>query len=250
MRLCSKINLYLLKWELASKDILMKTIGLIGGMSYQSTITYYKAINEEISARLGGLNSAKCVLYSVNFNDIEPLQRKDKWEEAGKILLDAANSLRLGGADFIVLCTNTMHKVAPAIKEAGLPLLHIATATADEIKKQKINKIALLGTRYTMTQDFYTNELKNAGLDVILPKASDIDLINDVIFSELCKGVIKESSKHEFMRIIDELGMAGAGGVILGCTEIGLLVKNSDTKLKIFDTTLIHAKTAVNFALE
>ncbi|BCX80174.1 aspartate/glutamate racemase family protein [Campylobacter sp. 19-13652] len=227
----------------------MKIIGLIGGMSYQSTITYYQAINEGVAARLGGLSSAKCVIYSVDFASIESFQRAGKWDEAGAVLLDAARQVTAAGADFVLLCTNTMHKIASILSANGINLLHIATATAERIKRDGVRRVGLLGTKYTMTQDFYKGELERAGLDVIVPEGADVDLINDIIFNELCKGEIKESSRREFVRIIGQLDVAGADGVILGCTEIGLLVSAPDTPLRLYDTTLIHAEAAVRLAL-
>ncbi len=228
----------------------MKTIGLIGGMSWESTVPYYQIINEEVKNRLGGLHSAKIVLYSVEFDEIEKCQSSGDWDKSAIILGNAAKGLEAAGADFILICTNTMHKVAPQIASAiHVPLIHIADATADELEKHHIRKIALLGTKYTMTQDFYKQKLINRSFDVIVPEDEDIEIINHIIFHELCVGEIKDHSRKEFQRVIDQLREKGAEGVILGCTEIGLLIHSSDSSLPIFDTTKIHAKRAVEIAL-
>lgn len=228
----------------------MKTIGLIGGMSWESTIPYYRIINEVVKEQLGGLHSARCILYSVEFAEIEALQTLGDWEKSGEILGDAARRLQEAGADFIVICTNTMHKVAPKVQSMiTIPLLHIAEVTADALKEKNINSVALLGTKYTMLQDFYKVKLEEAGVNVLIPGERDIEYINDVIFKELCLGVINNAAKQEFLRIIKELSGNGAQGAILGCTEIGLLVKQEDTAVPLFDTTLIHAKAAAIAAL-
>ena len=229
----------------------MKTIGLIGGMSWESTVTYYQVINRVVKQKLGGFNSAKCLLHSVNFDEIEKCQMRGDWQKSGEILHDAAISLKRGGADFVVLCTNTMHKVADIItKDLDLPFLHIAQATADVMKKEKITKTALFGTKFTMQQDFYKSVLIDNGIDVIIPDEKDIYLINDVIYNELCMGEIKQKSKQEFLRIIENMKSLGAQSIILGCTEIGLLINQQDTDVKLFDTALIHAEQAALFALE
>jgi aspartate racemase len=229
----------------------MKTIGLIGGMSWESTIPYYRIINEVVKEKLGGLHSARCILYSVEFAEIEALQVSGDWAKSGEILGDAARKLQEAGAEFIVICTNTMHKVAPQVQSMiSVPLLHIAEVTATELKKNDINKIALLGTKYTMLQDFYKAKLEEAGIKVLIPGEKDIELVNSAIFNELCLGIIKPDSKQEFLRIIKELSLKGAQGVILGCTEIGLLVKQEDTSVPLFDTTLIHAKATALAALK
>lgn len=229
----------------------MKTIGLIGGMSWESTIPYYRIINETIKEKLGGLHSARCILYSVEFAEIEKLQAEGKWEESGKILGDAAAKLEATGAEFIVICTNTMHKVAPQVQSMiHIPLLHIAEVTADVLIDKNISKVALLGTKYTMLQDFYKEKLTERGIEVMIPGEEDIEMVNNVIFKELCLGDIKSSSKLAFLRIIQELSEKGAQGVILGCTEIGMLVSQSDTSVPLFDTTLIHAKSAALTALQ
>ncbi len=229
----------------------MKIIGLIGGMSWESSALYYRIINEEIKARRGGFHSAKCILYSVDFAEIEAFQRNNEWDKAGLILTEAARSLELAGAEFILLCTNTMHKVAEQIQgKIGIPLLHIADMTATKVLKEGIETIGLLGTRYTMEQDFYKSRLENRGIRVIIPGGDDREVVNRVIFQELCFGRIIEDSRLEFTRIIKGLIDEGAGGVILGCTEIGLLVQQQGSSVPLFDTTLIHAKGAVDYALE
>ena len=229
----------------------MKTIGLIGGMSWESTVTYYEVVNEVVKERLGGLNSAKVLLYSVNFEEIEKRQASGDWDECAEILGTAAQNLEKAGADFIIICTNTMHKVAPQMQEMiHIPIVHIAEATADELKKKEIKKVALLGTKYTMTQDFYRGKLVEAGLEVLIPDEKGVAMINDVIFNELCLGVLKEESKAAFVKEIEKLAEQGAEGVILGCTEIGLLIKQEDVKIPVFDTTMIHATKAAEMALE
>lgn len=229
----------------------MKTIGLIGGMSWESTVTYYQIINTTIKEELGGLHSAKLLLYSVDFSEIEKCQADGDWDKSADILSEAAKSLELAGANFIVICTNTMHKVVPQIQEhINIPIIHIADATAKELKKNKIKKVALLGTKYTMTEDFYKTRIESNKIQVIIPSKSDIELINHVIYDELCLGTINEESKKAFTRIIDELKEDGAEGVILGCTEIGLLVKQQDSSLPVFDTTQIHAKIAALTAIQ
>lgn len=228
----------------------MKTIGLIGGMSWESTVPYYQIINEEVKERLGGLHSAKIILYSVEFDEIEKCQSSGDWDKSAKILGNAAKGLEAAGADFILICTNTMHKVAPQIASMiHVPVIHIADATADELEKCHIRKIGLLGTKYTMTQDFYRQRLIDRGFHVMIPEDEEIEAINDVIFHELCVGEIRADSRKKFQRVIDKLREKGAEGVILGCTEIGLLIHQADSSLPIFDTTQIHAKRAVEMAL-
>lgn len=228
----------------------MKTIGLIGGMSWESTVTYYQIINEVVGDRLGGLHSAHCILYSVDFDEVERCQSSGSWDRAGEILAEAARSLERAGADFIVICTNTMHKVAEQVASAvDIPLLHIAELTADELGHAGIQTVGLLGTRYTMQQDFYCGVLEQRGIRVLTPPAEDQDLVNHVIFDELCHGDIRDSSRAEYLRIIDDLAKNGAQGVILGCTEIGLLVHQADTEVPLFDTTQIHARRAALAAL-
>lgn len=230
----------------------MKTIGLIGGMSWESSAEYYRIINQLIKTKLGELHSAKIIMYSVDFAEIEKYQSDGEWEKAGEILAHAAKSLENGGADFIVLCTNTMHKVATDIEQAiKIPMLHIADATAEKIINQGIKKVGLLGTKYTMEQDFYKGRLIDKfGLEVIVPDKQEIAIINRVIFEELVLGVIKEESKQNYIKIMDKLIDEGAEGIILGCTEIGLLIKEGDSTVSIFDTTYIHAEKAVEAALK
>ena len=223
----------------------MKTIGLIGGMSWESTVTYYQIINTVIKERRGGLSSAKCVLYSVDFQEIEHCQASGDWAGGAAILTDAAVRLEKCGADFLLICTNTMHKVADEIqRNLSIPLLHIAEATAIELKAAGISKVGLLGTKYTMEQDFYRSKLTAEGLDVVIPEAADREEVNRVIYGELCLGRVEEKSKRAYLDIVEKLARAGVQGVILGCTEIGLLVKQADTATPLFDTTLIHARQA------
>lgn len=229
----------------------MKTIGLIGGMSWESTVTYYQVVNETVKERLGGLHSAKVLLYSVDFAEIEECQASGDWDRSAAILTEAAQNLEKAGADFIVICTNTMHKIVPQMA-AGIriPILHIAEATAAELKKANISKVALLGTKYTMCQDFYKAKLVEAGIQVLIPEGEDVELVNRVIYEELCLGEIREESRREYVRVIEGLAARGAQGVILGCTEIGLLIGQKDVSLPVFDTTLIHAARAAELALE
>ena len=229
----------------------MKTIGLIGGMSWESTVTYYKIINETVKERLGGLHSAKCILYSVDFQEIEECQANGNWEKSGEILGEAANNLEKAGADFIVICTNTMHKVVNQIKEKiSIPILHIAEMTAEKILEKGLKNIALLGTKYTMEQDFYKSKLIEKGINVIIPDKNDIEIINEVIYDELCLGTINSNSKKKFLEIVDKLRSKGAEGIILGCTEIGLLIKNADTDVPLFDTAIIHAEQAAIYSIK
>ena len=228
----------------------MKTIGLIGGMSFESTVTYYQLINEEVRDRLGGLHSAKCIVYSVDFHEIEACQKAGDWERSAQILGNAAQSLEKAGADIILICTNTMHKVAPQVQRAiSVPLLHVGGATVRTLQREGITKVGLLGTKYTMQQDFYKEVLVQEGIDVLIPDEEDMATVNDVIFKELCLGNIREGSRNAFLAIMEKLRQRGAEGVILGCTEIGLLVKEKDTDIPLFDTTVIHALEAVNWAL-
>ena len=229
----------------------MKTIGLLGGMSWESTVPYYQIINETVKAALGGLHSAKILLYSVDFAEIEACQAAGDWDRSAAILGEAAQSLERAGADLLVICTNTMHKVAPQIQaQIRIPLVHIAEATADALHRSGITKVALLGTKYTMTQDFYKDKLIASGIDVLIPDEDDIAFVNHVIYDELCLGVISEDSRRGYLAVIDKLAAKGAQGVILGCTEIGLLIRQSDTALPVFDTTRIHAERAASLALE
>lgn len=229
----------------------MKTIGLIGGMSWESTVTYYQTINETVKERLGGLHSAKLLMYSVDFAEIESCQSSGDWDRSAEILADAARRLEQAGAELILICTNTMHKVAPQVQAAvHVPLLHIARATADALLREDVKTAALLGTRYTMTEDFYTRQLTERGIAVLIPEGEDVGLVNDVIFGELCLGVISPKSREQFARIIAGLKERGAQAVILGCTEIGLLIGQKDSVLPVFDTTVIHARMAAEQALE
>lgn len=229
----------------------MKTIGLIGGMSWESTVPYYRIINETLRERLGGFHSAKLVLYSVDFHEIEQLQQSGAWDEAGRMLARAAQSLQAAGADFLVLCTNTMHKVADAIECAvSIPLFHIADPTAQEIKKNGLTKVGLLGTRFAMEQDFYRGRLHDLHhLDVLIPDDTDRWVVHKIIYAELCVGLVRDGSRAEYRRIIQRLVDQGAQGVILGCTEISMLVGPSDSPVPIFDTTRIHARQAAEWAL-
>jgi aspartate racemase len=230
----------------------MKTIGLIGGMSWESSAMYYKAINETVRDRIHPLENAKSLMFTVNFHEVERLQHAGKWDEAGKMLEDAARRLEAGGADCVVLCTNTMHKLANWIENAvSIPLIHIADATAEKIKARGMKKIGLLGTGFTMEQAFYKGRLtEKYGLEVIVPEKSDRDIVHRVIYEELVQGKVIESSKLEYVRIMRDLIAQGCEGIILGCTEIMLLVGQDDSSVPVFDTTTIHALAAVDFALE
>ncbi len=228
----------------------MKTIGLIGGMSWESTALYYRQINLAVQQRLGGLHSAKLVLLSVDFHEIEVLQRAGDWAAAGEILADAARSLEAAGADFLLLCTNTMHIVAPAIEAAvHIPLLHIADPTGQAIQQSGLTRIGLLGTRFTMEQAFYIDRLRQQGLQVLLPDQEDRDTVHRIIFDELCLGQIVESSRQHYRRIMAKLVDQGAQAIILGCTEITLLVGAEDATVPLFDTTALHANAAAEYAL-
>lgn len=229
----------------------MKTIGLIGGMSWESSLEYYRLINEGVKARLGGLHSAKCLMLSVDFAEVEALQRAGEWDQAGRMMAAAATSLQAGGADCIVLCTNTMHIVSDAIQQAvSIPFLHIADAAAQAVLATGIRKVGLLGTRFTMEKEFYKDRLAGKfGLEVVISEDEDREVVHRVIYEELVLGVIREEARREYVRIIDAMRQQGAEGVILGCTEIGLLVRPEDSPLPLFDTTRIHAAAAVAFAL-
>lgn len=229
----------------------MKTIGLIGGMSWESTSEYYRIINEEIKERLGGLHSAKCMINSVDFEEIERFQSSGDWNGAGEVLANAAYSLQKGGADFIIICTNTMHKVVEKIKKKiDIPVLHIADATANEINRKGIQTVGLLGTKYTMEQDFYKSRIEEHDIKVIVPSGTNREKVNEVIYTELCLGKIVSQSREYYKRVIEELVQEGAQGIILGCTEIGLLIKQENVSVPIFDTTHIHAIEAVKLALD
>ena len=229
----------------------MKTLGLLGGMSWESTIPYYRIINETVRERLGGLHSAPIILYSVDFHAIERLQQAGDWAEAGHVLARAARVLEAAGADGLVLCTNTMHRVAPAIEAAvTLPLLHIADPTVQAIRRAGLTTVGLLGTRFTMEQDFYRGRLTDRhGLRVIVPAPVDRETVHRVIYEELCRGQVREDSRAHYCRIIEQLVEAGAEGIILGCTEIALLVGPGDASAPLFDTTGLHARAAALWAL-
>lgn len=229
----------------------MKTIGMIGGMSWESTLSYYKAINEEVKNALGGLHSAKIILNSVNFHEIEVLQHQNDWRAAAKILIDAAISVERGGADVLIICTNTMHKVFAEVEAAvSIPLLHIADATALALQNQNVSSVGLLGTRFTMEEDFYKGRLQhNFGIDVLIPDREERELIHRVIYDELCLGTINPVSREKYLETIKSLAKKGANAIILGCTEIALLVEPQHTEISLFDTTAIHAKSAVKIAL-
>ncbi|MBZ0299884.1 MAG: aspartate/glutamate racemase family protein [Anaerolineae bacterium] len=229
----------------------MKTIGLLGGMSWESSLLYYQIINETVKARLGGLHSAQCLLWSFDFAEIEALQAAGDWPQATQAMIDAARRLQQGGADCLVICTNTMHRMAAEVQAAvDLPLLHIADATAEQVRAQGIQDIALLGTRYTMEQDFYKGRLiERYGLNVLIPDAGGVQVVHDIIYDELVRGVVKDTSRQQYQQVIGELGRRGAQGVILGCTEIGMLIKPEDSPLPVFDTTYLHAVAAVDWAL-
>ena len=234
---------------MASKQL--KTIGLIGGMSWKSTIPYYKIINETVNKQLGGFHSAKIILHSVDFAEIEAEQSEKVWYKSVNTLGWAAHLLEQAGADFIVLCTNTMHKVAYEIGQyaPNTPLLHIAEVTAKELCYHRIKKVGLLGTKYTMTQDFYKEKLAEEGIETIVPNETNIEIINNVIYNELCKGVISPAAKRKFLSIIEKLHANGAEGVVLGCTEIGLLINQKDVPIPVFDTTILHAQRAAMYSL-
>ncbi|WP_107948983.1 aspartate/glutamate racemase family protein [Lysinibacillus parviboronicapiens] len=228
----------------------MKTIGLIGGMSWESSAEYYRLINENVKQQLGGLHSAKCILYSVDFQEIEHYQAAGEWEQAGQVLGEAAQSLERAGADFIVICTNTMHKVINVIEaNITIPILHIADATAAQIQQAGLQKIALLGTKYTMEQDFYKARVEGFGIEVVIPNELERNSVNRIIYEELCLGKIDSVSKSYYLQVIEKLIEEGAQGIILGCTEIGLLIKQEDVAVPVFDTTVIHAHAAAATAI-
>jgi len=230
----------------------MKTIGMIGGMSWESSIEYYRIINQTVKEKMGGLHSAKSLMYSVDFAEIETLQGEGRWDEATRAMIEVAQHVETGGADFVIICTNTMHKMADEVEAAiGIPLLHIADATADVIKAQGLGKIGLLGTKFTMEEDFYRGRLvEKHALEVIIPEAEDREIVHRVIYDELVLGEIKSESREEYKRIIEKLIVEGAQGIILGCTEIGLLIKDGDSRMPLFDTTYLHAVAAVEYALK
>ncbi|TGA98923.1 aspartate/glutamate racemase family protein [Sporolactobacillus shoreae] len=229
----------------------MKTIGLIGGLSWESTAEYYRYINTIVQKEMGGLHSAKCLTYSFDFEEIAALQRAGEWDKATDLMIHAATTLENSGADVLVICTNTMHKMASEVQGAvSIPLIHIADAAAKAIQKQGLTKVGLLGTKFTMEQNFYKNRLMTHGISTIIPEESDRQVIHDVIFGELCQGVCSPASKDKYLHIIDKLLSQGAEGIILGCTEIPLLISQQDCSAPIFDTTYLHAEAAATLALE
>jgi aspartate racemase len=229
----------------------MKTIGLLGGMSWESTELYYRYINQGVKSKLGGLHSARIVMVSVNFQEIEELQHSGDWDRAGEILGEAARGIEAAGADFLVICTNTMHKVVPQIERViNIPIFHVADATASRIKGRGMKTVGLLGTRFTMEQDFYKGCLSERhGLNIIVPSESEREIVDRIIYEELCLGIIKDESREQYLRIIDGLREQGAEGIIEGCTEIAMLVQQEHTDIPLFDTTAIHAQEAVSLAL-
>ena len=230
----------------------MKTIGLIGGLSWESSVEYYRLINEGIKQKLGGLHSAQSLLYSVDFGPVEAHMRQGEWQQIDKLLVDVALRLQQGGAEFLMICSNTMHKCADSIiEQTGMPIIHIADATAQKIKELGIKKVGLLGTRFVMEGDFYRKRLnKQHGIEVVIPEETERDMINTVIFQELCMGILSLHSKERFQKIINSLLLQGAEGIILGCTEIPLLIKQADVTVPVFDTMTLHAEAAVRFSLE
>ena len=230
----------------------MKTIGMLGGMSWESTAVYYRAINEGIKAKLGSLHSAEIILKSLDFEKIEQLQHAGDWEATAAILKKAAKSVEVAGADFLIICTNTMHIVAPEItNHIKIPILHIADATGEKLIKDKISSVGLLGTNFTMEKPFYKDRLrKKYGIEVVVPLSEERERLHEIIYDELCCGIVKKSSKEFYLEVIDKLTTAGVEGIILGCTEIGMLVSFEDTEIRLYDTTEIHADQAVNFALK
>lgn len=230
----------------------MKTIGLIGGMSWESSQEYYRIINETVKGILGGFHSAKSIMYSVDFEEVEKLQHQGEWEKLTKLMIEAAQKVEKGGADFVIICTNTMHKVAEEVQSnIKIPLLHIADATAEKINEEGLKKIGLLGTKFTMEKSFYKGRLIDKfGIGVIIPNEEERQTVHDVIYDELCLGEVKQFSKNKFIEIIQNLISNGAEGIVLGCTEIPLLIKQEDVNVPLFDTTTIHAKAAVDYALK
>ena len=230
----------------------MKIIGLLGGMSWESSLVYYKIVNEKVKEKLGGHHSCECVMYSVDFDIIKKLQFEGNWDELTRIMIDAAKKIESGGAEMLTICTNTMHKMAPDIeKNISIPIVHIADATAEVIKSKKLKKVALLGTRFTMEQDFYKGRLiEKYGIEVVIPEGNDLEQVHNIIYNELVLGDIKQSSKEIYKQVIKRLVERGAEGVILGCTEIPLLIQQEDCSVPVFDTTQIHAEKTVEFALK
>lgn len=230
----------------------MKTIGLIGGMSWESTLEYYKILNESVKERVGGLHSARCVVYSFDFEEIEELQHQGNWNKLTELMIEAAQKLEKTGAELIIICTNTMHKMADEVQRAiKIPLIHIADATAEVAKEKRLKKVGLLGTKFAMEEDFYKKRItEKHGIEVIIPNKDERELIHNVIYNELCLGILNPESKARFKEIVENLISNGAEGIILGCTEIPLLIKQEDIQVPVFDTTTIHAKSAVELALK
>jgi len=230
----------------------MKTIGMIGGMSWESSLEYYRIMNQTVKEKLGGFHSAQCILYSVDFDDVEKLQHQGDWESLTRLMIEAAQRVKKAGADFLVICTNTMHKMADEVQGAvQIPLLHIADVTGGAVKANGQSRVGLLGTKFTMEQDFYKGRLKEThGIDVLIPEDTERQVIHDILYNELCLGEIKELSREKFQSIIQNLVKRGAQGVILGCTEIPLIVRQEDYEIPLYDTTALHAKAAVDFALQ
>lgn len=230
----------------------MKTIGMIGGMSWESSLEYYRIMNQAVKEKLGGFHSAQCILYSLDFDDVEKLQHQGDWESLTRLMIEAAQRVKKAGADFLVICTNTMHKMADEVQRAiQIPLLHIADVTAGAVKANEQSRVGLLGTKFTMEQDFYKGRLKEIhGIDILIPEDKERQLIHDILYNELCLGEIKELSREKFQSIIQNLVKRGAQGVILGCTEIPLIVRQEDYEIPLYDTTALHAKAAVDFALQ
>ncbi len=229
----------------------MKKIGLLGGMSWESSLEYYKILNELVKSKLGGSHSADCLLYSFDFHEIEVLQNKGNWKSLTKLMVDEAINLKNAGAEFIIICTNTMHLMAPNIEEkTGLKVIHIADATGDEVVKRNVKKVLLLGTKFTMEGTFYKERLENKGIQVLIPDVPDRQIIHDIIYNELILGILNPESKQIYINIIEKMKDKGVEGVILGCTEIPLLIKDKDVSVEVFDTTEIHAKAAIEYALK
>jgi aspartate racemase len=230
----------------------MKTVGMIGGMSWESSLEYYRIMNQAVKEKLGGFHSAQCILYSVDFDDVEKLQHRGDWESLTRLMIEAAQRVKKAGADFLVICTNTMHKMADEVQRAiQIPLVHIADVTGEAVKASGQSQVGLLGTKFTMEQDFYKGRLKEIhGIDVLVPEDKERQVIHDILYNELCLGEIKEISREKFQSIIQNLVKRGAQGVILGCTEIPLIVRQEDYEIPLYDTTALHAKAAVDFALQ
>lgn len=236
--------------KMLERSFTMKTIGLIGGLSWESTTDYYRYINTLVKEKMGGLHSAKCLLYSFDFEEIVALQKAGHWEKATELMINAAKTLEAGGADVVLICTNTMHKMAKEVQASlSIPLLHIAEVTGNKAKEAGLKKVGLLGTMFTMEHAFYKETLLDQGIETIVPEKEDRESVHHIIFDELCKGIILPESKKTYIRIIEKLIDQGAEGVILGCTEIPLLIKQEDSSIPLFDTTFLHAKAAVSFAL-